>query len=105
MGVIVLIIWTLSATGTLSHPELTQYLNIKVLTNIKNMATETRLSIRVTPEELDQFKAQANAAGISLTDWVRNSLLKRGTDVNNLSSEVTDLKHRLEVLEGIIKRS
>ena len=76
---------------------------MKVLLNIKVMVTETRLSIRVTPEELDLFKNHASEEGITLTDWVRRSLLKRSNDVTTLNSEVTDLKHRLEVLENDLK--
>ena len=58
---------------------------------------ETRLSIRMTPEELEHLKAFASSKNATLADWVRETLLFQA---GMRDDRLAELERRLAVLES-----
>lgn len=60
------------------------------------MATETRLSVRIDKEELEQLKAYATSKNQTFADWVREQLL---IAAEIQEDRIGELEKRISLLE------
>ncbi|MEC4811898.1 MAG: DUF6290 family protein [Scytonema sp. PMC 1069.18] len=63
------------------------------------MATETRLSIRMSSDELETLKTYAASKNKTLADWVRETLL---IAAEQQEDKIGNLQARLEALERAV---
>ena len=59
--------------------------------------TETRLSIRMSKEKIEQLKAYAESLDQSLSDWARDTLMK---EAQIKDDKIAELERRIALLEA-----
>lgn len=64
------------------------------------MSNETRLSIRISKEELQALKTYAESNGKTFSDWVRETLLDTAT---GRADKIEQLEKRLAAIETKFK--
>lgn len=61
------------------------------------MSNETRLSIRISKEELQALKTYAESSGKTFSDWVRETLVDTAT---GRTDKIEQLEKRLAAIEA-----
>jgi hypothetical protein len=65
------------------------------------VVARTRIArTRLTPDEYDEFTAQARKAGVSPAEFLRSLIVRYSPDVREILSRLTSVEARLEHVES-----